>query len=40
MSQNLKKIILLVDYENIQHIDLSVIQEQDIDVKIFIGQIL
>jgi hypothetical protein len=38
MSQKLKKTILLVDYENIQNIDLSVIQEQDIDIKIFVGQ--
>jgi PIN domain len=37
MSQKPKKTILLVDYENIQNIDLSVIQEQDIDIKIFIG---
>jgi len=38
MSQKPKKTILLVDYENIQNIDLSVIQEQDIDIKIFVGQ--
>ena len=38
MSQKLKKTILLVDYENIQNIDLSVIQEQNIDIKIFVGQ--
>lgn len=37
MSQKPKKTILLVDYENIQNIDLSIIQEQDIDIKIFIG---
>jgi hypothetical protein len=38
MNQKLKKTILLIDYENIQNIDLSVIQEQDIDIKIFVGQ--
>lgn len=38
MSQKLNKTVLLVDYENIQNIDLSVIQEQDIDIKIFVGQ--
>jgi len=38
MNQKLKKIILLVDYENIQNIDLSVIQKENIDIKIFIGQ--
>lgn len=38
MSQKLKKTILLVDYENIQNIDLSVIQQQDVDIKIFVGQ--
>lgn len=37
MSQK-EKTILLVDYENIQDIDLSVIQERDIDIKIFVGQ--
>ncbi|MBD2072669.1 hypothetical protein H6F86_01950 [Phormidium sp. FACHB-592] len=38
MNQKLKKAILLVDYENVQNIDLSEIQEQDIDIKIFVGQ--
>ncbi len=38
MTQTLRKSILLVDYENVQNIDLSVIQEQDIDIKIFVGQ--
>lgn len=38
MSQKLKKTILLVDYENIQNIDLAVIQDKDIDIKIFVGQ--
>jgi PIN domain len=38
MSQKPQKTILLVDYENVQNIDLSVIQEQYIDIKIFIGQ--
>lgn len=32
------KTILLVDYENIQNIDLSLIQEKDIEIKIFVGQ--
>ncbi|MEB3180325.1 MAG: PIN domain-containing protein [Nostocaceae cyanobacterium] len=38
MNQKLKKTILLVDYENIQNIDLSLVQKQDIDIKIFLGQ--
>ena len=38
MSQRVKKTILLIDYENIQNIDLAVIEEQDIDIKIFVGQ--
>lgn len=38
MSQKLKKTILLVDYENIQNIDLSIIHDQDIEIKIFVGQ--
>ncbi|WP_088892479.1 PIN domain-containing protein [Leptolyngbya ohadii] len=38
MSQTLKKTVLLVDYENVQKVDLSLIQEQDIDIKIFVGQ--
>jgi hypothetical protein len=38
MSQKLKKTVLLVDYENVQNLDLSVIQEQDIEIRIFIGQ--
>ncbi len=38
MSQKLKKTILFVDYENIQKIDLSIIQKQDINIKIFVGQ--
>lgn len=38
MNQEMKKTILLVDYENIQNLDLSIIQEQDIDIKIFVGQ--
>jgi hypothetical protein len=36
MSQ--KKTILLVDYENIHHIDLSIVQNQEVDIKIFVGQ--
>lgn len=38
MSQKLKKTILLVDYENIQNFDLSIIQKQDIEIKVFVGQ--
>lgn len=30
--------ILLVDYENVQNIDLSLIQEKNIQIKIFVGQ--
>jgi PIN domain len=29
---------LLVDYENVQNIDMSLIQEKDIQIKIFVGQ--
>ncbi len=32
------KTILLIDYENIQNVDLSLIQEKDIQIKIFVGQ--
>lgn len=32
------KTILLVDYENIQNIDLSLIKEENIEIKIFVGQ--
>lgn len=32
------KTILLVDYENIQNIDLSSIKEENIEIKIFVGQ--
>lgn len=38
MSQTLKKTVLLVDYENVQKVDLSLIQKQDINIKIFVGQ--
>jgi hypothetical protein len=38
MNQKLKKTVLLVDYENIQNLDLSMVQEQDIEIRIFIGQ--
>lgn len=38
MNQKTKKAILLVDYENIQNIDLSVIQDPEIEIKIFVGQ--
>jgi tyrosine-protein phosphatase YwqE len=37
MSQKLPKAILLVDYENIQNIDLSIIYDEDITIKIFLG---
>lgn len=32
------KLVLLVDYENVQNIDLSVIEEQNLQIKIFVGQ--
>jgi PIN domain len=38
MNQKLKKTILFVDFENIQNLDLSIVQKQDIDIKIFLGQ--
>lgn len=38
MNQALKKSVLLVDYENIQTIDLSLVKEQDVEIKIFVGQ--
>lgn len=34
----MKKKILLIDYENIQQIDLTVIEDMDVQVKIFIGK--
>jgi hypothetical protein len=34
----MKKKLLLIDYENIQKIDLSFIHDMDIEVKIFVGQ--
>lgn len=37
MSQKLHKAILLVDYENIQSFDLSLIYEEDIRIEIFVG---
>lgn len=37
MSQKLQKAILLVDYENIQSFDLSLIYEEEISIKIFVG---
>lgn len=30
--------VLLVDYENVQTLDLSIIQEQELQIKIFVGQ--
>lgn len=38
MSQKSEKTILLIDYENIHNIDLARIKQQDIDIKIFVGQ--
>lgn len=38
MSQKPQKTIILIDYENVQNIDLSIIQGQDFDIKIFVGQ--
>ncbi|PSF38190.1 hypothetical protein C7H19_06880 [Aphanothece hegewaldii CCALA 016] len=38
MGKKLKNTVLLIDYENIQDIDLSIIQEHDIEIKIFVGQ--
>jgi PIN domain len=38
MNQKLKKTVLLVDYENVQNLDLSLVREQDIEIRIFIGQ--
>ncbi len=38
MCQESEKTILLVDYENIHHVDFSVLPEQEIDIKIFVGQ--
>lgn len=37
MSHKLQKAILLVDYENVQNIDVSAIYEEDINIKIFVG---
>ncbi|BAS55927.1 hypothetical protein NIES2135_47760 [Leptolyngbya boryana NIES-2135] len=34
----MSKLVLLVDYENVQNIDLSLIQDQDFQIKIFVGQ--
>jgi len=39
MDQKLKKTVLLVDYENVQNIDLSSIQKKNIEIKIFVGQV-
>ena len=38
MNQKPKKVILLIDYENIQNLNLSSVQEKDIYIKIFVGQ--
>lgn len=37
-KNHMGKLILLVDYENVQNIDLSSIQEQNLQIKIFVGQ--
>lgn len=34
----MKQTMLLIDYENIHHIDLSLIEDETIDIKIFVGQ--
>lgn len=38
MSANSSKTILFIDYENVQNLDFSSIQLEDIEVKIFVGQ--
>lgn len=38
MSQKSEKTILLIDYENIHKIELAKIKQQDINIKIFVGQ--
>ena len=38
MSQKSEKTILLIDYENIHNIELTKIKQQDINIKIFVGQ--
>lgn len=38
MNQKSKKIILLIDYENIQNFNLFSIQKKDIYIKIFVDQ--
>jgi hypothetical protein len=38
MKQKMGKTILLVDYENVQNIDLSLIHEKNVQIKIFVGQ--
>lgn len=38
MEKKLQKTVLLVDYENIQNIPLSALCEENIDIKIFVGQ--
>lgn len=32
------KHILFIDYENVHNIDLSILQEDDLDIKIFVGK--
>ena len=38
MSQKLEKIVLLIDYENIQNINLAIIEQKNIEIKIFVGK--
>ncbi len=38
MNQKRKKTVLLIDYENIQNLDLSLIQSHGIQIKIFVGK--
>ena len=38
VSQKMGRTILLVDFENVQKIDLSIIPKKDIEIKIFVGQ--
>lgn len=34
----MSKLVLLVDYENVQNLDLSLLQHQNLELKIFVGQ--
>jgi hypothetical protein len=37
MNNSPGRIVLLIDYENVQNIDFHLIEDQDIDIKIFVG---